>query len=84
VGISAIDPQGAMPYKNKRIFSTFPAGFDLHKNISMLLEKSAGFPAFSDAAQLDKNSKQKSCNYLNISNIYYRYFLADSTGFYAL
>jgi hypothetical protein len=75
VGISAIDPQGAMPYKNKRIFSTFPAVFDLHKNISMLLEKSAEFPAFSDAAQLDKNSKQKSCKYLNISEIYYRYFL---------
>ena len=43
VGIFIIPYPPAMPHNNKRIFSTFIPGFDLHKNTSMLLEKSALF-----------------------------------------
>jgi len=39
VGIFIIRYPPAIAHKNKRIFSTFRPGFDLHKNTSMLLEK---------------------------------------------
>jgi len=43
VGIFIIPYPPAIAHKNKRIFSTFIPGFDLHKNTSMLLEKNALF-----------------------------------------